>query len=108
MMLILSALMMSLHIHAVSTLFILGMIWAIFTYSNLFAKRNGLIKNNIRDAVQFGQYLANSAQAIILGREFKIQQANIYALDAGECYPKSPQIADDYRLDLMPMLKQLL
>lgn len=108
MMIILSALMMSLHIHAVSTLFILGMIWAIFTYSNLFAKRNGLIKNNIRDAVQFGQYLANSAQAIILGREFKIQQANIYALDAGECYPKSPQIADDYRLDLMPMLKPLL
>lgn len=43
-MIALSALMMSLHVHAVSTLFILAMIWSIFVYSSLFAKRNGLIK----------------------------------------------------------------
>lgn len=107
-MIALSALMMSLHVHAVSTLFILAMIWSIFVYSSLFAKRNGLIKNNIKEAVLFGQKLAANAQAIILGREFKQQQANIYALDAGDRYPKTEEIADDYRLDLMPMVKNLL
>ena len=107
-MIALSALMMSLHVHAVSTLFILAMIWSIFVYSSLFAKRNGLIKNNIKEAVLFGQKLAANAQAIILGREFKQQQANIYALDAGNRYPKTEEIADDYRLDLMPMVKNLL
>lgn len=107
-MIIIAALMMSLHIHAISTIFILGMIWSIFVYSSLFAKRNGLIKNNIKEAIQFGQYLTDSAEAIILGREFKQQQANIYALDAAGKYPKTDQIAADYRLDLMPMVKNLL
>lgn len=103
-----SALMMSLHIHAISTLFILSMIVIIFVYSSLFAKRNGLIKNNINEAVDFGKYLVNSAQAIVLGREFKNQQANIYALDAVDKYPNSPEIANDYRLDIIPTIQKLL
>ncbi len=107
-MIILSALMLSLHIHAVSTLFILGMIWSIFTYTGLFARRNGLIKNNIKEAIAFGQHLAENAQAIILGHEFKQQQANIYALGVAGQYPKTEEIAKDYRLDLMPTVKNLL
>ena len=107
-MIILSAMMMSLHIHTVSTLFILAMIWSIFTYTDLFAKRNGLIKNNIKDAINFGKNLTDNAQAIILGGEFKIQQANIYALDAAAAYPRSWDIAKDYRLDVMPLVKSLL
>ncbi len=107
-MIVLSAMVMSLYIHTVSILFILGMIWSIFIYTSLFAKRNGLIKNNIRDAVQFARYLRDNAKAIILGGEFRLQQANIYALDAADNYPKSKETARDYRLDLMPAVIRLL
>ena len=107
-MIVLSAMVMSLYIHTVSILFILGMIWSIFIYTSLFAKRNGLIKNNIRDAVQFARYLRDNAKAIILGGEFRLQQANIYALDAADNYPKSEETARDYRLDLMPAVIRLL
>ena len=107
-MIVLSAMMMCLHIHLVSTLFILAMIWSIFIYTDLFAARNGLIKNNIKDAISFGQNLLNGAQAIILGGEFKQQQANICALEADKAYPKSDNIAADYRLDLVPLIKSML
>ena len=107
-MIVLSAMVMSLYIHTVSILFILGMIWSIFIYTSLFAKRNGLIKNNIRDAVQFARYLRDNAKPIILGGEFRLQQANIYALDAADNYPKSEETARDYRLDLMPAVIRLL
>ncbi len=108
MMIVLSALMMSRYIHLISTLFIFGMIWSIFVYSSLFAQRNGLIKNNIKDAVRLGQKLAANAQTIVLGGEFKQQQANIYALDVADQYPKTEKIAAIYRLDLMSKIKNLL
>ena len=96
------------YIHAISTLIILVIIWNIFSYTSLFTKRNGLIKNNIHDAIQFGNYLKNNAQAIIIGGEFRIQQANIYALDASSQYSRTDKIVQDYRLDLMPIVLKLL
>ena len=103
-----AALLMTLHAHLLAVLFILGMIWCIFIYTSLFAKRNGLIKNNIREARQFATHLKEGAKAIVLGGEFRLQQANIYALGAAGAYPKTDEIARDYRLDLMPVVTNLL
>ncbi len=105
---ILAVMIMCLHIHFVSALFIAAMVLAIFTYTNLFATRKGLLKNNIKDALAFKQNLVDNARTVVLGGQFKIQQANIYALNAQQSYPKSFDIAKDYRLDVMPLVHNLL
>lgn len=95
-----SIMMLSIYIHPVSALLILAIIYAIFAYTSIFAKRSGLIKNNIKEALAYKEYLSQSSESISLGRDFLTQQANILALDIGDKFPCVPNIKDYYRLDV--------
>lgn len=97
-----AVLLMTIHIHFVSAILIVTMICTIFTYSKLFAKREGLIRHNINEAKNLGETLVNDAEKIILGHRFAQNQATIYALDAARFYPKSAQTATVYKLDIIP------
>lgn len=89
---------LSIYIHPVSALLLLTMIYVIFAYTGIFAKRSGLMKNNIKDALTFRDYLIDNAATLSLGRDFAAQQANIFALDISGKYPETPNIRDAYRL----------
>ena len=84
------------------------MIYTIFTYSKLFAKRDGLIRHNIAEANNLMQKLKNNAEQIIIGYEFATQQPNIYALDADDKYTKSAQIESVYKLDIISNIIEIL
>ena len=104
----LSILMMTVYVHFISALIIVAMIYTIFTYSKLFAKREGLIRHNIAEANNLMQKLKNNAEQIIIGYEFATQQPNIYALDADDKYNKSAQTENVYKLDIIPEIIKIL
>ena len=95
---------MSAYIHLVSAVLLAAAIYVIFAYTGIFTKRSGLIKENVKDAVQLRDYLIRNAETICLGRDFLNQQANIFALDAGEYFQPARQIKDYYKLDIMTEL----
>ena len=99
---------LNLYIKLIAAVFIFGMIYSIFAYSKIFARRNGLLKNNIKDASEYYDYLRHNAEHISLGRNFLNQQANIFAVEAQKHYPRTPQIADFYRLDIAQRLADKL
>ena len=99
-----SVLIMSAYIHLISAFFLTVSIYAIFAYTTIFTKRSGLIKANVKDAVQLRDYLIRNAETICLGRDFLNQQANIFALDAGEYFQPADSIKDYYKLDIVAEL----
>lgn len=105
---ILAATMLSINIHAISTVFILGMIYLIFVYSKMFSTRNGLIKNTIDEAQNFARYLHYNHDKITLGYDFKNQQANIYALEKQAVYPLEATTQGVYKLDLADKICQIM
>jgi len=99
-----SILVMSAYIHLVSAVLLAAAIYVIFAYTGIFTKRSGLINENVKDAVQLRDYLIRNAETICLGRDFLNQQANIFALDAGEYFQPADSIKDYYKLDIMTEL----
>lgn len=93
--------MMTIYINPISVVLILGMIYAIFAYTTIFAKRNGLIRNNVKEAIEYKTYLLNNIESISLGRDFLSQQAYIFAFEVSESFPQTNNIKDYYRLDII-------
>ena len=96
-----AALFMSNYIHLLSVILIIAMIATIFTYTKLFAKREGLIRYNIMEAQQLAQKLKDEAEKNIFEYQFSPNQPNIFALDAGSAYPKLQQIEQIYKMDVV-------
>ncbi len=101
-------LMMSIYVHPLTTLFYLLMIYAIFAYTAIFAKRNGLIRNNIKEAQEYKSYLLRNVDNIVLGRDFLSQQAYIFAFEVSDKFPCNANIQDYYKLDIMAELTEKL
>ena len=66
------------------------------------------MKNNIKDAISFRDYLIDNAQTLSLGRDFYSQQANIFALEISSKYPENPNIKENYRLNEAEKLAHML
>ena len=81
-----AVLMLSVYILRLATLLILAMVITIFAYSSIFAQRNGLLRSKIKDMVKYRTYLDNHADDVSLGRDFIINQPNIFALDLEDKY----------------------
>ena len=92
---------MAVYIHPVSALLILGMIYIIFAYTAIFAKRSGLLKANIKEAADYRDYLLRNRENLVLGRDFLSQQANILAFDIADDFKITPNIRDFYKLDII-------
>jgi len=103
-----SVLVMSAYIHLISALMLAAAVYAIFAYTAIFAKRSGLIKSNVKDAVELRDYLIRNAEVICLGRDFLSQQANIFALDAGSKFPRTDNIKEYYKLDIINDLVSII
>ena len=79
---------MSIYISGIAAAFIIGMIVTMFMYSRVFAKRNGLMRAKIKEALKYRNYLENNVSVISLGRDFMVHQANIFALELPDLYDK--------------------
>ena len=92
--------LLSVYIRLTAACLIAAMIYTIFAYTKIFTRRNGLIKNNIKEAVEYHDYLHHNTERISLGKDFLSQQANIFAVEASQYYPVNPNIKEFYRLDI--------
>lgn len=99
---------LSIYIHPLAAIIILTMIYVIFSYTAIFAKRSGLLKNSIKEVQGYRDYLIDNAAALSLGRDFLAQQANIFAMDISRKFPPSAAINDYYRLDIAAKLTEIL
>ena len=88
---VLSLMLLSVYVMKFAAVMILAMIITIFAYSSLFSKRNGLIRNKIKDMIKYRAYLENHAKDICLGRDFLINQPNIFVLDLENNYTEAPK-----------------
>ena len=61
-----------------------------------------------QEAKNMAENLRNSAEAIILGKQFANSQPNILALDAFGAYSKTRDIEDVYKLDLIQEIIKML
>ncbi len=103
-----AAIIMTVYIKPVSALLIVVMVIIIFMYSRLFTRRDGLIRHHVAEAKNMAENLRNSAEAIILGKQFANSQPNILALDAFGAYSKTRDIEDVYKLDLIQEIIKML
>ena len=87
---------------------IAGMVYTIFEYSELFMKRGGQNQGKNKESEELRKYLENNAATICRGHEFAVQQANIFALDLGRCYPENNINEKIYKLSIASELVQIL
>ena len=101
-------LLLSVYLRFVSALLLAAAIYAIWEYSSFFAQRTGLIKSKIKEAEALSQYLQAHASEINTTDAFFKQQAHIFAFDLLAFYPRTPQNAAVYKLDLAHLMEMLL
>ena len=99
---------LSIFINKMAAVFILVMIYTIFRYTKLFARREGLMKNSIKEANKFREFLMKNKETMSMGRDFLPQQANIFALDIDDYFPKNNNIKEYYRLDLVNKIVKMM
>ena len=103
-----AVLLMGIYIKLISAFFLVATVYTIFEYSELFTKRNNLLKMRNKDCEELRNYLETHAQTIAHGHEFAAQQANIFALNLRPFYPINNDIARIYKLDIVAEIIQLL
>lgn len=103
-----AVLLMSIYVKLISSLMIAGMVYTIFEYSELFMKRGGQNQGKNKESEELRKYLENNAATICRGHEFAVQQANIFALDLGRCYPENNINEKIYKLSIASELVQIL
>ena len=105
---IFAILLMSVYVKLISAIMIAGMVYTIFEYSELFMKRSGQSQSKTKEINELRKYLENNAATIYRGHEFALQQANIFALDLGRCYPENNINEKFYKLGIANELVQIL
>lgn len=99
-----SVLLMSIYIKPISSLIIVGMIYIIFEYSELFSRRGTMVKNRTKEADELKSYLQKNAQKISYSYEFSMQQPFIFALNLDKYYPQNEYNKQFYKLNLAQVL----
>lgn len=105
---IFAILLMSVYVKLISAIMIAGMVYTIFEYSELFMKRSGQSQSKTKEINELRKYLETNAATIYRGHEFALQQANIFALDLGRCYPENNINEKFYKLGIANELVQIL
>lgn len=84
-----------------SALLIIVTIYTIFAYTNMFSNRNGLIKNNIKEAKATREHIIRNVESISFPRNFVSQQPNIFALELTKQFRDKMKDKDFYKLDIV-------
>lgn len=101
-------LFMSIYIHLITSFILAATIYVIFEYSEIFSKRNGLLKNKIKEMNNLKEYLEKNVSIISVSQDFITQQAYIYALELDRLYVKNDFNKKAYILDDAKVIETLL
>lgn len=99
---------LSFFIHMIAAVLIVAVVFVIYAYSNVFARRNGLIKNNVKDALAYKDFLVQHAGTISLSKSFGVEQENIHALEVDDAFPLTANNREIYRLDVARIVDDIL
>ena len=98
----------SIYIGFITGFLIIMMVCITFLFTRLFNEKNNYINESKTAITSYREYLISNAETVNLGREFLNQQANIFALDISEYFPKNKTNQNFYKLDIAEMLKKSL
>ena len=105
---IFAVLLMSICLHLISAFIIALIIYIIFEYSTLFIKRNGLLKNKIKETEKIKSYLESNVLTVSITQEFTNHQANIYAFELDKIYTQNEKNKKVYLLDIVKEIENIL
>lgn len=88
-------------VHPATALIFPAIIYIIMEYSKLYAQRGGLLSASVNDAKEYNDLLVRKAADIGLGKEFVMNQAAIFAMDAEEYYRPNDSNKNYYKLDII-------
>ena len=83
---------------------LLSGIWTAIIFNRKASGIDALLKNGVQSTYQLRDFLLEQKESICNGRNFVVQQANIFALDIEDEYPNNDKIRSSYRLDLIKAL----
>ena len=75
-----------------------------FVFNKRASGQDAMIKNAVLSVKNLREFLEGQAENIESGRNFAIQQANIWALDLEDRFKSNPKIAGSYRLEEIKLL----
>ena len=96
----------SLYTEFFTGILILLMIFAIFSFTKIFARQNNFIVEANKSIQDYKEYLLLNSGAINLGRDLIGHQSCIYALGIREYFPLNVTNKQFYRLDVAERLHQ--
>ncbi len=95
-------------VHFFSVLCILGAVIVILSYAKLFVRREGLLRQTIEEAKNYGAFLLNHREELQNSRHFLNRQAEILAAEVQEHFPQTAALEKVYRLDIVNEILQKL
>lgn len=76
-------------------------IWIAVLFSQKASGFDAMLKNAVRSTYQMKEFLSSQKEMIGSGRNFAVQQPNIFALDLEDDYSDHPKIHDMYKLRMI-------
>ena len=75
-----------------------------FVFNKKASGQDAMLKNAVLSVQKLREFIEKQAENIESGRNFTIQQANIWALDLENNFTNNPKIAGSYRLEEVNLL----
>ena len=96
-----AALVSLVYLNWVAVVLLFVGIWVAILFGNKASGLDAMLKNAVKSAYQMREFLISQKEAIASGRNFAVQQPNIFALELEDIYPDNPKIHDVYKLELI-------
>ncbi|MBQ8465918.1 MAG: DUF2207 domain-containing protein [Alphaproteobacteria bacterium] len=101
---ILAMLILTVYLSWTAIIFLFAGVWIAVIFNQKASGKDAMLKNAVRSTYQMREFLLEQKESICNGRNFVIQQANIFALDVEDEYPNNDKIKSTYRLDMIKAL----
>ncbi len=93
-------------VNPITSCLLLLTVLTIISFSKLYAKRDGLLKNCICTVENYKTYLESNVENIGISRDFLLLQPAIFALDLADMFKPTENIKDFYKLKIMKHLME--
>ncbi len=99
-----AGLLLCVYLHWSAALMLMLGVCIAFVFNKKASGQDAMLKNAVLSVQKLREFIEKQAENIESGRNFTIQQANIWALDLENNFTNNPKIAGSYRLEEVNLL----
>ena len=99
-----AGLLLCIYLHWSAALMLMLGVCIAFIFNKKASGQDAMLKNAVISVQKLREFIETQAENIESGRNFTIQQANIWALDLENNFTNNPKIAGSYRLEEIKLL----